>query len=182
MYRAQSSIIAETRALRFAFRSTQNLDFKPLLVKTDALQVVYRWKNPCLDENEVSLILEDVKTEATHLGIVGLAYCPQPMLEIMIFRNAFSLVKEMLTFESILDSFAFACLVRGCAENFDVCGLGCTHGGLLVFGLGVDSICSSSLLSAYSKLGLVNKARKVFDRVVDLDLPLQNSMMSGYGL
>ncbi|GAB4854381.1 hypothetical protein Ancab_022967 [Ancistrocladus abbreviatus] len=97
------------------------------------------------------------------------------------FRNAFSLVKEMLTSESVPDSFTFACLVRGCAENFDVCGLGCAHGGLLVFGLGVDSICSSSLVSAYLKLGLVNRARKVFDGVVDSDLPMWNSMISGYG-
>ncbi|GAB4854375.1 hypothetical protein Ancab_022961 [Ancistrocladus abbreviatus] len=51
----------------------------------------------------------------------------------------------MLTSESVPSSFTFACLVRGCAENFDVCGLGCTHGGLLIFGLGMDSICNSSL-------------------------------------
>ncbi|GAB4854390.1 hypothetical protein Ancab_022976 [Ancistrocladus abbreviatus] len=87
----------------------------------------------------------------------------------------------MFTSKSILDSFTFACLVRRCAKKFDVCGLRCAHGGLLVFGLGVDSICSSSLVSAYSKLGLVNKARKVFDRVVDLDLPMWNSMILGYG-
>ncbi|GAB4854365.1 hypothetical protein Ancab_022951 [Ancistrocladus abbreviatus] len=97
------------------------------------------------------------------------------------FHNAFRLVKEMLTSESVPDSFTFACLARGCAENLDVCGLRCVHGGLLVFGLGVDSVCSSSLVSAYSKLGLVDKARKVFDRVVDPDLPMWNSMISGYG-
>ncbi|GAB4854418.1 hypothetical protein Ancab_023004 [Ancistrocladus abbreviatus] len=88
------------------------------------------------------------------------------------FRNAFNLVKEMLTSELVPVSFTFACLVRGAAENFDVCGLGCAHGGLLVFGLGVDSIYSSSLVSAYSKLGPVNRVRKVFDGVVDSDLPI----------
>ncbi|GAB4854385.1 hypothetical protein Ancab_022971 [Ancistrocladus abbreviatus] len=86
-YRAQSSIIIETLATRFAFRSTQNLDFKPLLVKTDALQVVHRWKNP----------YPDLKTEAAHLGIVGLAYYPR-----LANKVAHHLAKVALSYSNVV--------------------------------------------------------------------------------
>ncbi|GAB4854416.1 hypothetical protein Ancab_023002, partial [Ancistrocladus abbreviatus] len=96
-YRAQSSIITETLATRFTFQSTQNLDFKPLLVKTNALQVFHRWKNPYPDENEVSLILEDVKTEAAHLGIVELAYYPH-----LANKVAHHLAKVALSYSNVV--------------------------------------------------------------------------------
>lgn len=42
-------------------------------------------------------------------------------------------------------------------------------------------IVGSALVSAYSKLGLVDDARHVFDGVREPDVVLRNSMMSGYG-
>ncbi|GAB4854382.1 hypothetical protein Ancab_022968, partial [Ancistrocladus abbreviatus] len=69
----------------------------PLLVETDALQVVHRWKNPYPDENEVSLILEDVKTEVEHLGIAGLAY--YPLLANKVARH---LAKVALSYSNVV--------------------------------------------------------------------------------
>ncbi|GMH01257.1 hypothetical protein Nepgr_003096 [Nepenthes gracilis] len=97
------------------------------------------------------------------------------------FPKAFGLLKEMVRSETKPDSFTFACVLRACSENNDVDGLRSVHGGLVAFGLGIESICSSALVCAYSKLGLVGVASKVFKRVADPDLAMWNSMISGYG-
>ncbi|GAB2289478.1 hypothetical protein Dimus_023788 [Dionaea muscipula] len=97
------------------------------------------------------------------------------------FKNAFSLFKRMFRSETKPDNFTFACVLRACSENYDLEGVRLAHGGLVVFGLGMDSICSSALVSGYSKLGLVDEASKVFNRVAAPDLAMWNSMISGYG-
>ncbi|GFZ07837.1 tetratricopeptide repeat (TPR)-like superfamily protein [Actinidia rufa] len=97
------------------------------------------------------------------------------------FNNAYSLFKHMLDSETKPDNFTFACILRACAENSDLKGLRLVHGGVVVSGLGWDSIVSSALVSAYSKLGLIDEASMVFKWVLETDLVLWNSMISGYG-
>ncbi|XP_059644602.1 putative pentatricopeptide repeat-containing protein At1g64310 [Cornus florida] len=97
------------------------------------------------------------------------------------FNDAFYLFKEMLCSETKPDNFTFACVVRGCTENCDLEGLRIVHGGVIVSGMGLDSIISSALVTAYSKVGLVDEASKVFYRMPEPDLVLWNSMISGYG-
>lgn len=87
----------------------------------------------------------------------------------------------MLTSETRPDNFTFACLSRAFSDRFDVAGLRLVHGGLIVSGLGLDSIASSALVTAYSKVGLVDDAGRVFAGMIDPDLVLWNSMISGYG-
>ncbi|KAL6973177.1 hypothetical protein U1Q18_027357 [Sarracenia purpurea var. burkii] len=97
------------------------------------------------------------------------------------FNGAFSLFNRMLSSETKPDNFTFACILRACAENFDLERLRLVHGGAVVSGLGWDSITSSALVTAYSKLGLVDEASMVFNAAVEPDLVLWNSMVSGYG-
>ncbi|KAF3437498.1 hypothetical protein FNV43_RR20251 [Rhamnella rubrinervis] len=55
-------------------------------------------------------------------------------------------------------------------SKLDLDGLKLAHGGVIVSGLGLDSICSSALVTAYSKLALVdeaNKAFKKFDEILE---------------
>lgn len=79
------------------------------------------------------------------------------------------------------DNFTFACILRVCSENSDVEGVRLVHGGLVVSGLQMDSICGSALVNAYSKLGFVDDACKAFYGVVDPDLATWNSLIYGYG-
>ncbi|KAM1025866.1 hypothetical protein ACFX14_038858 [Malus domestica] len=79
------------------------------------------------------------------------------------------------------DNFTHACIVRACADSFDLDGLKLVHCGVMVAGLGLDSICSSALVSAYSRLSLVDEASRVFNGIRQPDLVLWNSMISGYG-
>ncbi|KAK3014252.1 hypothetical protein RJ639_008468 [Escallonia herrerae] len=96
------------------------------------------------------------------------------------FQNAFWLFKQMLSSETKPDNNTFACVLRACSENSDVEALKFVHGGVIVFGLGLDSISSSALVTAYSKVGLVDDASRVFSRIPEPDLVLWNSMISGY--
>ncbi|KAH6770602.1 hypothetical protein C2S52_015405 [Perilla frutescens var. hirtella] len=97
------------------------------------------------------------------------------------FSNAFSLFKRMLSSETEPDSHTFACVARACADRFDAEALRVVHGKVVGFGLELDFICSSALVSCYSKLGLVDEASCVFRGIGDPDLVLCNAMMSCYG-
>ncbi|KAK9072163.1 hypothetical protein SSX86_008595 [Deinandra increscens subsp. villosa] len=97
------------------------------------------------------------------------------------FLDAFTLFKQMITSETKPDNFTFACILRACAERHDLAGLRFVHAQVIVFNQGLDPICGSALVSAYSNLGLVDKARKVFDSLNEHDLVLYNTMIAGYG-
>ncbi|XP_065874955.1 putative pentatricopeptide repeat-containing protein At1g64310 [Euphorbia lathyris] len=86
----------------------------------------------------------------------------------------------MLRTETKPDNFTFACLIRACYENFDLDGLRIVHGGVIVSGFGLNSVCCSALVTAYSKLSNVSEASRVFSGIIDPDLVLLNSMISGY--
>ncbi|XP_023752325.1 putative pentatricopeptide repeat-containing protein At1g64310 isoform X1 [Lactuca sativa] len=97
------------------------------------------------------------------------------------FLDAFSLFKQMLASETKPDNFTFACILRACSEKLDLEALKLVHGQVIVSDLGSDSITASALVSAYSKLGLVDDARMVFDGLNRHDLVLHNTMITGYG-
>ncbi|XP_076943141.1 putative pentatricopeptide repeat-containing protein At1g64310 [Bidens hawaiensis] len=97
------------------------------------------------------------------------------------FHDAFTLFNQMLASETNPDHFTFACISRACADTHDLKSLRFVHAVVIVSGLGMDSVCGSALVSAYSKLGLVGDARMVFDGLNDRDLVLYNTMIAGYG-
>lgn len=97
------------------------------------------------------------------------------------FGNAFSLFNNMLTTDVRPDNFTYACIIRACSENFDSAKLRLVHGRAVVSGSGLDPICCSALVTAYSKLGLVKEASEVFNGIYEPDLVLWNSLISGYG-
>lgn len=97
------------------------------------------------------------------------------------FNNALSMFRDMLGTESKPDNFTFACVIRACYENVDLDAMRVVHGGVVVSGMGFDSICSSALVTGYSKLGIVSEASKVFYGVIDPDVVLWNSIISGCG-
>ncbi|GAB4860475.1 hypothetical protein Ancab_040046 [Ancistrocladus abbreviatus] len=72
-----TSIILETMALRFAVLEVQNWGFVPLKLETDALHYVIEWRQEAFFNNELSLILSDIKETATRLRIESLSYCPR---------------------------------------------------------------------------------------------------------
>ncbi|RXH96186.1 hypothetical protein DVH24_008690 [Malus domestica] len=105
---------------------------------------------------------------------------PQPLqthAQARRFEDAFSLFAAMRRTEIKPDNFTYACIARACADSFDLDGLKLVHCGVM----GLDSICSSALVSAYSRLSLVDEASRVFNGIRQPDLVLWNLMISGYG-
>nr|XP_010924113.1 putative pentatricopeptide repeat-containing protein At1g64310 [Elaeis guineensis] len=97
------------------------------------------------------------------------------------FSRIFSLFAQMRRSCTSPDGHTFACILRACSEVSNLRCAKMVHGNLISFGLGCDPIGSSAVISAYSKLGLVNDARSLFDVLPEPDLVLWNSMISGYG-
>lgn len=97
------------------------------------------------------------------------------------FSDAFSIFRKMLRTDISPDNFTYVCVIRACSERFYIHGLKLVHAGAIVSGFGSDSICGSSLVTAYSKLGLVEEASKVFYGIREPDLVLWNSMISAFG-
>lgn len=97
------------------------------------------------------------------------------------FCNAISLFKTMLGADLSPDGHTYACVIRACGDNFDFGMLRRVHGGAVAAGLRMDPICCSALVTAYSKLGLVHEAHRVFNAIAEPDLVLWNSLISGYG-
>ncbi|CAO2826422.1 unnamed protein product [Amaranthus hypochondriacus] len=97
------------------------------------------------------------------------------------FKNAFNLFNQLLKSKLWPDNFTFACILRACSENNDVEGVKIVHGGLIAYGLGMDSICGSALINAYSKVGLIDNASRVFHGLIDPDLATLNTMINGFG-
>ncbi|RAL47573.1 hypothetical protein DM860_011311 [Cuscuta australis] len=97
------------------------------------------------------------------------------------FSGAVALFRDLMRSPTAPDNFTFACVLRACSDRLDLRGLRAAHGGAVVAGLGSDSICSSQLVSAYSKLGRLDAAVKVFDMISEPDLVHWNSMISGHG-
>ncbi|WVZ19724.1 hypothetical protein V8G54_007046 [Vigna mungo] len=97
------------------------------------------------------------------------------------FFSAISLFRTMLGADISPDGHTYACVIRACADNFDYGTLRRVHGGAMAAGLGLDPVCCSALVTAYSKLGLVHEARRVFNRITEPDIVLWNSLISGYG-
>ncbi|KAI3454443.1 hypothetical protein Pfo_011106 [Paulownia fortunei] len=97
------------------------------------------------------------------------------------FLDAFVLFKRLLGSETQPDNYTFACVARACVDRFDVEALRLVHGKVVAFGLGLDFVCNSALVSCYSKLGLVDEASCVFRGIHEPDLVLWNAMISGYG-
>ncbi|GAU47937.1 hypothetical protein TSUD_136760 [Trifolium subterraneum] len=78
------------------------------------------------------------------------------------------------------DNYTYACVIRACSDNFDFGMLRLVHGSYVSAGLGQDPICCSALVSAYSKLGFVHEACRVFNGIAEPDLVLWNSLISAY--
>jgi len=88
------------------------------------------------------------------------------------FNNAVSLFRTMLVDDIRPDNYMYACVIGACYDSFDFGMLRVVRGSAVSVGLGLDLICCSALVSAYSKLGSVHEAHRVFDGIVGPDLVL----------
>ncbi|KAK9060735.1 hypothetical protein SSX86_021441 [Deinandra increscens subsp. villosa] len=56
------------------------------------------------------------------------------------------------------------------------------HGYVLRHGMHMNSVLATSMVDMYAKCGNINQSKKVFDMILVKQLPLYNTMISGYAL
>ncbi|KAF5189346.1 Pentatricopeptide repeat-containing protein [Thalictrum thalictroides] len=74
----------------------------------------------------------------------------------------------------------FPCAIKSCSSLFDLRSGKQTHQQALVFGFEYDLFVSSALIDMYSKCGVFNDARKLFDEIPIRNVVSWTSMVTGY--
>ncbi|GAB4841243.1 hypothetical protein Ancab_021976, partial [Ancistrocladus abbreviatus] len=72
-----TSTVLEAMAIRFVLTTIKTWGMTPLMIETNALQLVTEWNQITPSENELSLTLSYIKEIAIMLGIEVISYCPR---------------------------------------------------------------------------------------------------------
>ncbi|KAL6013484.1 hypothetical protein ACLOJK_003982 [Asimina triloba] len=99
----------------------------------------------------------------------------------LLFTEAISLYYQMLSHQLPLSSFVYPSLLKAASRVGDVgvCGRK-MHGRIVKSGLDPDAVVETALLHMYGEAGLLDNARRVFDRMPVRDVVSWSSMISSY--
>lgn len=78
------------------------------------------------------------------------------------------------------DRSTFPCAIKACSSLYDLHSGKQVHQQALVFGFESDLFVSSALIDMYSKSGILNDARKLFDDIPHRNVVSWTSLMTGY--
>lgn len=94
-------------------------------------------------------------------------------------HDAICLFSDLIS-ELSPDNFTLPCVLKGCSRLSAVEEGKQIHGVSVKLGLSLDKFVQSSLVSLYSKCGMLDCARKVFDKMGERDLVTWNTLIDGY--
>lgn len=89
---------------------------------------------------------------------------------------------NMLSSEVQPDAIAIVKILTACSELGILQQVLCLHGYVVRGGFDNNSFVGASLIECYSKCGSLDDAIKVFDSIVDRDVVIWSSMVTGYGI
>lgn len=93
-----------------------------------------------------------------------------------VLRVYFELRGKRIGIHSSVITFS----LKSCTELGDVELGNAIHGDAIKFGLGTDAFVGSSLIGLYCRYGDIEGASRVFDEIIEKDLVVYTSMVSGY--
>ncbi|KAL5974717.1 hypothetical protein ACLOJK_031387 [Asimina triloba] len=96
------------------------------------------------------------------------------------FQEAVNLFRQMLEMDLKPDSFTLVRVLSACSQLGDVNNGEWIHGYIQEMGMEKNVFVSTALLDVYAKCGSMEKARYVFDRMVDKDVISWSIMINGY--
>ncbi|KAL3611190.1 hypothetical protein D5086_002210, partial [Populus alba] len=96
-----------------------------------------------------------------------------------LIQEALSVFSEMQKQGLGANKFVIPSVLKCCGHVYDVQTGRILHSVILKYSIESDVYVISSLIDMYSKCGEVEKARRVFDRMVEKDLVALNAMLSG---
>ncbi|KAJ8648459.1 hypothetical protein MRB53_001482 [Persea americana] len=82
--------------------------------------------------------------------------------------------------EILPDCLTYSFVIRACGALSAMCYGKLVHGHVLVNGLEPDLHLATGIIDFYSKCGLMDDARRVFDRIVKRDVFVWTAMIHGY--
>ncbi|XP_052183174.1 pentatricopeptide repeat-containing protein At4g21065-like [Diospyros lotus] len=96
------------------------------------------------------------------------------------YEVAISLYYQMLDYGIIPDNFTFPFVLKACSA-LSAIGVGRDiHDNVIRTGWEMDVFVGAALIDMYAKCGCVGDSRRVFDRILDRDVVLWNSMLAAY--
>ncbi|XP_023516538.1 pentatricopeptide repeat-containing protein At4g02750-like [Cucurbita pepo subsp. pepo] len=95
-------------------------------------------------------------------------------------EDALLLFNEMLLEHFEPDSYTLSSVVSSCAKLASLCHGQAIHGKSILAGLDNNLLVSSALIDMYSKCGLIEDARSVFDVMPTRNVITWNAMIVGY--
>lgn len=96
------------------------------------------------------------------------------------YQEALDVFSEMQKQRLRPNKFVIPSVLKACGHVLDVRTGRILHCVVLKYSMKSDVFVVSSLIDMYSRCGLVEQARRVFDRMVEKDLVALNAMVSGY--
>eukprot|EP01018_Ginkgo_biloba_P016404 Gb_25555 [translate_table: standard] len=95
--------------------------------------------------------------------------------------KALTLLKQMQQADVIPNLATYASILMACAGLAAVEQGKQVHAHIIASGFDSDDVLASALIDMYAKCGLIGDARHAFDKMLQRDVVLWTSMISGYG-
>ncbi|XP_059642791.1 pentatricopeptide repeat-containing protein At5g50990 [Cornus florida] len=95
------------------------------------------------------------------------------------FREAFSILQEMLSSNVEPDGYTFSSVITACARLGALDHAKWIHGLMIEKKIELNYILCSALIDMYSKCGRIESAKEIFDRIQSRHVSVWNAMING---
>ncbi|KAJ6750018.1 hypothetical protein OIU85_000627 [Salix viminalis] len=96
------------------------------------------------------------------------------------YDHCFQTFRELIRGGSKPDNFSLPFVIKACRDTVGLIMGTLIHSTVLKNGLHLDNFVCSTLVDMYAKCGMIDNAKKLFDRMPKKDLVTRTVMIAGY--